>query len=351
MPASTTDTIARGYGPIHKGRSTVRANLARELPCVGSTACGAYATRRHQAPEPQSSTLRHPSRAPQIPQARLTSKSRVSVPITTGASPARSRASRRGSAGAARLRRFSPALAATRWLERARRRRCCRCRGPLWSSASTVAAAASSRWMNDQTPPPPPTIGKLSGAHSLDESVIAVAVQVAVAQRDPAGVGDHLVQILHRSLGWAHRRHGGRVERILLGLDRSALTRVPVAGEALGDEAVDAGCLRGGEQRVGALGTQPVGLGEAAVEVLEVVQAGQRSCLVDDRVRFGLDDGLAHRGRVEEVEHDRLRTQRARRSEAKPHWYSGRESLRRRSAMNGRFGLAGAPAGADSSAA
>src|SRR5436305_15151242 len=27
MPASTTDTITQGYGSIHKGRSTVRANL------------------------------------------------------------------------------------------------------------------------------------------------------------------------------------------------------------------------------------------------------------------------------------------------------------------------------------
>jgi hypothetical protein len=56
-----------------------------------------------------------------------------------------------------------------------------------------------------------------------------------------------------------------------------------VIGEALGDEAADARLLRGGQQRVGAVGAQPVGLGEAAVEVFEVVQARERGRLVERR--------------------------------------------------------------------
>src|SRR5205823_6069997 len=48
------------------------------------------------------------------------------------------------------------------------------------------------------------------------------------------------------------------------------------------------GLAGSGEQRVGTLGAQPVGLGEAAVEVLEVAQPGQCGRLVDDRVRLGL---------------------------------------------------------------
>jgi hypothetical protein len=48
-------------------------------------------------------------------------------------------------------------------------------------------------------------------------------------------------------------------------------------------------------------------LGEAAVEVIEVSEAGERGCLVDDRLRSDGDDGLPHRLSVEQVEHDRLR--------------------------------------------
>src|SRR5687767_10270756 len=60
-------------------------------------------------------------------------------------------------------------------------------------------------------------------------------------------------------------------------------TLVARAGVALGDEPAHSRLARRGEQRVGALGAQPVGPGEAAVEVLEVAQAGQRGRLMDDR--------------------------------------------------------------------
>ena len=128
----------------------------------------------------------------------------------------------------------------------------------------------------------------------------------------------------HRGDGLAHRRHRGGVERIVLGLDRPALARVADAGVALGDEPAHARLARGGEQRVGALGPKPVGLREAAVEVLEVAQIGQSGRLVDDRVGLGLEDGLAHGARVEQIERDRLRPER-------PH----------------ALGVAGRPGGAD----
>ena len=78
------------------------------------------------------------------------------------------------------------------------------------------------------------------------------------------------------------------------------------AGEALGDEAPDAG-LRGRQQVVGALGAQAVGDGEAVVEVLDVGQALERGRLVHDHVGLRGGDGVVHRVRVEQVEHHRLR--------------------------------------------
>src|SRR5215468_9269065 len=51
--------------------------------------------------------------------------------------------------------------------------------------------------------------------------------------------------------------------------------------------------------------------GAAAVEVLDLAQAGQRGGLVDNRVGPGAGDGLPHRARIEQVNHDRLRPQPA----------------------------------------
>ena len=71
-----------------------------------------------------------------------------------------------------------------------------------------------------------------------------------------------------------------------------------------------AGLAGGGEQRVGALGPQPVRHMEGAVEVLEVAQVGQRRRLVDDRLGLGFEHAPPHRGRVEQIERDRLRAER-----------------------------------------
>ena len=102
---------------------------------------------------------------------------------------------------------------------------------------------------------------------------------------------------------------GVGIERVVLRLDRPALTGVGPAGEALRDEAVDPGRTCRCEQRVGTLAPQPVGLRERPIEVLEVVGAGKGRRLVHDRVGPGGGDGFPYGAWVEYVEHDRLRTQ------------------------------------------
>jgi hypothetical protein len=44
--------------------------------------------------------------------------------------------------------------------------------------------------------------------------------------------------------------------------------------------------------------------------MLEVLQIRESGRLVDDRVGLGLEHGLAHRARVEQIERDRLRPER-----------------------------------------
>ena len=43
---------------------------------------------------------------------------------------------------------------------------------------------------------------------------------------------------------------------------------------------------------------------------LEKLHVRQSGCLMHDRVGLGLEDGLAHRASVEQIEHDRLRAER-----------------------------------------
>jgi hypothetical protein len=101
-----------------------------------------------------------------------------------------------------------------------------------------------------------------------------------------------------------------RVEGIVLGLDRPALARIPVAREALGDEAGHAQLARGGQQRVGALGPQPVRRRERLIEVAREASVLERRGLVDDRLRLCLGHGPADRARVEQVERERRRVHR-----------------------------------------
>jgi len=109
----------------------------------------------------------------------------------------------------------------------------------------------------------------------------------------------------------AHGRQRRGVERVVLALDRSAVEHAADAGVALGDEAAHIRLARGGQQRVGALGPQPVGLSEAAVEMLKVAQIRQGGRLVDDRLGLGSEDGLANSTRVEQVERHRLCPERS----------------------------------------
>ena len=67
----------------------------------------------------------------------------------------------------------------------------------------------------------------------------------------------------------------------------------------------------GGEQVVGALGAEPVGQREVALEVAQVDGARQRGELVDDHLGLGLGDRLGDRVGVERVGDDRPRAKAA----------------------------------------
>jgi DNA-binding transcriptional MerR regulator len=72
--------------------------------------------------------------------------------------------------------------------------------------------------------------GELARAHGGDETVVGIAVEVAIAQRDPAGGGDRLVEMGHRGDGLAHRGRRIWVERVVLALDRPAGPGVAAEG-------------------------------------------------------------------------------------------------------------------------
>ncbi len=143
-------------------------------------------------------------------------------------------------------------------------------------------------------------------AHGLEELVAGVAVEAAVAERDPAGGGNHPVEVGHRG----ERRLGppGRDwdERVVLRLDHPTLHGVAVGGEALGDEPLHARLARRVEEGVGALGPEPVGLGEGFIELPGKAATGKRRRLVDDHLRPGVEHGFAHGCGIEQVERDRL---------------------------------------------
>jgi hypothetical protein len=96
------------------------------------------------------------------------------------------------------------------------------------------------------------------------------------------------------------------IERIRLGLHRSADARVAGVGEALGEEPRYALLTGSGHQGVRALDPQPVGLGERAVHVPGEAHVRQRRRLVHDGVGLRLVDGLSHGPGVEQIERDRL---------------------------------------------
>ena len=77
-------------------------------------------------------------------------------------------------------------------------------------------------------------------AHEPDQRVIGGAVEAAVAERDPTGVRNRLVEVGHRRVRLLCSRWRVGVERVVFGLDHPTLAGVAVGGEALGDEAVHA---------------------------------------------------------------------------------------------------------------
>jgi hypothetical protein len=63
---------------------------------------------------------------------------------------------------------------------------------------------------------------------------------------------------------------------------------------------------RSGEQVVGALGPEPVGVSEGFVELSREGPTGKRRRFVDDRVGFGARDRLPDGPSIECVDHERL---------------------------------------------
>ena len=106
----------------------------------------------------------------------------------------------------------------------------------------------------------------------------------------------------------AHLARGSRVERVVLGLDRTAGPGVRPARVALGDEPLHPDGAPSGQQVIGALGPQPVGHREAAIEVAHVERL-DRCQLVDDHIGLRLGDGARDLVGIECVNHHRLRPQ------------------------------------------
>jgi hypothetical protein len=151
---------------------------------------------------------------------------------------------------------------------------------------------------------------KLPLAHRLDRVVVTGAVEDAVAQRDPAKVGDGALEMLERREALLQVLRGAP-QRVVLGLDGAALPCVPaIAGAALRDEPAYPDLARGRQKRIGAFRPDLVGLGERLVEVAAELHVRKRGCLMHDRLGPALEHGLAHRARVEQVKHQRLRAER-----------------------------------------
>jgi len=84
------------------------------------------------------------------------------------------------------------------------------------------------------------------------------------------------------------------VERIVLPLDRATGAGIRHACVALGDESLDAQLLARRQQVVGALGAQPVGERELAIEVSHVDRRRYGGELVHDHVGLCLAHGTPH---------------------------------------------------------
>ena len=96
------------------------------------------------------------------------------------------------------------------------------------------------------------------------------------------------------------------VERVVLALHRAAATLGWPPGVALGDEPAGTGGLRRREQDVRALGPQPVGLGEVALEVAQIERLRERGQLMEDHLRPRRADRGTDGVRVERIGDRRL---------------------------------------------
>ena len=104
-----------------------------------------------------------------------------------------------------------------------------------------------------------------------------------------------------------------RVQGVLLRLHPSVVAGTVRGGVALRDDMGDAGRLGRGQQVIGSLDAQPVGVREIPVGMLHVDLAGVGKAeprhLVHDHLRPGPGHRLTDRRRVQPVHHDAIRAQ------------------------------------------
>src|SRR6185312_17294063 len=95
-------------------------------------------------------------------------------------------------------------------------------------------------------------------------------IERAVAQHRAVGLEHGVLEMADRIRTPAHYRCRLRVERVLFGLHPSALADAVPTSVTLRDEVGYTGRLGRSQQVVRALGAQPDGGGEPAVDVLEI---------------------------------------------------------------------------------
>ena len=96
-----------------------------------------------------------------------------------------------------------------------------------------------------------------------------------------------------------------RIERVLFRLDRTAHSGKRPAAEALRNEAARSAFAGRREEIVDPVGPEPVGRGEAAVEMGEIARVADCGHLVNDDLGPGVEQGRAHGREVEGVDDGR----------------------------------------------
>ncbi len=140
----------------------------------------------------------------------------------------------------------------------------------------------------------------------VEHRVALVPVQRAIAQRNASETRHGVLQVSQCIEGFSHRARRGRIEPIRLGFHGAADSRISSAGVALRDESPYAPFMGRRKQRIGALGPEAIRQRETLLE-LSHVEMFERSRLVNDRVRFCLQNGAPYGMPVKKIDLHRQR--------------------------------------------